>query len=159
MKGAIVRYGTEADIPEIVRVINAAYRVEDFFVRGNRTNDEDVAGRMAASGGCFIVADSGDGVLVAATSVDVHEDRGHFAMLSVDPVVQGKGYARMMIDAVEDHCRKSGCRHLDIEVVNLREELPAFYERFGFAATSTAQFSDMGKLTREAHLVLMTKTI
>ncbi len=159
MKEASVRYADEDDIPEIVRVINAAYRVEDFFVRGNRTNAEDVATRMTASSGCFIVADRGDGVLVAATSVDVHDDRGHFAMLSVDPSVQGKGYGRIMIDAVEDHCRRFGCGHLDIEVVNLREELPAFYERFGFVTTTTAQFSDAAKLTREAHLVLMTKAI
>ncbi len=159
MKETSVRYATEGDIDEIVRVINAAYRVEDFFVRGNRTNVEDVTARMNAPGACFIVADRGDGVLVAATSVDVHEDRGHFAMLSVDPAVQGKGYGRMLIDAVEDHCRKSGCAHLDIEVVNLREELPPFYKRLGFVPTTTAQFSDTGKLTREAHLLLMRKTI
>ncbi len=154
-----MRIANEADIPEIVRVINAAYRVEDFFVRGNRTNAEDVAARMTALDGCFIVAERGDGVLVAATSVDVHENRGHFAMLSVDPAAQGKGYGRLMIDAVEDHCRKAGCSHLDIEVVNLREELPAFYERLGFVTTTTAQFSNPAKLTRDAHLVLMTKTI
>lgn len=33
----MTRYATNKDIPEIVRIINSAFRVEDFFVNGDRT--------------------------------------------------------------------------------------------------------------------------
>jgi GNAT superfamily N-acetyltransferase len=148
------------DIPEIVRVINAAYRVEDFFVNGNRTSDTDIAARMATPGVSFLVLDDEiPGRLAAAVSVDVLDGRGHFAMLSVDPDHQGKGLARSLMSAIEDHCRSAGCTELDIEVVNLREELPAFYTAFGYTPSGTAPFTPPEKLTRPAHLVRMTKKL
>ncbi len=154
------RYATSKDNPELVRIINNAYRVEDFFVDGDRTNPDDVRSRMETPNACFIVIDSpGTSSLAAGVWVEVHQNRGHFAVLSVDPAFQGKGLARVLIDAVEAHCRKSGCEWLDIEVVNLREELPQFYAKFGFEPNGTAVFTDTGKLKREAHLNLMTKSL
>lgn len=154
------RYATSKDIPELVRIINLAYRVEDFFIDGDRTNADDVKLRMDTPGACFIVIDSPDsGSLAAGVWVEVHDQRGHFAVLSVDPAFQGKGLARVLIDAVEEHCRRAGCHSLDLEVVNLRAELPPFYAKFGFRPSGTAQFTDTGKLRKEAHLDLMTKTL
>jgi hypothetical protein len=63
------------------------------------------------------------------------------------------------VAAAEDHCRRAGCRFLDISVVNLRTELPDFYRQFGFAPYGVAPFHDPEKLTRPAHLVLMTKPL
>jgi ribosomal protein S18 acetylase RimI-like enzyme len=154
------RYATSGDIPELVRIINLAYRVEDFFIDGDRTNTTDVQSRLVAPGACFIVIDAPDArSLAGAVWVETHGDRGHFAVLSVDPAFQGQGLARLMIEAVEDHCRKAGCSALDLEVVDLREELPAFYTRFGFRAASTAPFPSREKLTRPAHLILMSKPL
>jgi ribosomal protein S18 acetylase RimI-like enzyme len=154
------RYATSKDIPELVRVINLAYRVEDFFIDGDRTDAGDVKARMEAPRSCFIVVDSEESdVLAGAVFVDIHDRRGHFAVLSVDPAFQGMGLARLLIDAVEDHCRNAGCEWLDIEVVNLRDELPAFYKKFGFNLSGTADFPDTEKLTRDAHLLLMSKPL
>lgn len=159
-KNVKTRYATQKDIPNLVRIINIAYRVEDFFVDGDRTNVDDVKSRMETPDACFIVIDSpGTSSLAAVVWVDVHENRGHFAVLSVDPAFQGKGLARVLIDAVEAHCRKAGCEWLDIEVVNLRHELPPFYAKFGFEPNGTAVFTDIGKLKRDAHLNLMTKSL
>jgi GNAT superfamily N-acetyltransferase len=91
--------------------------------------------------------------------MDVHGDRGHFAMLSVDPPFQGKGLSRLLMNAVEERCREAGCSALDIEIVNLREELPAFYAANGFAPIDTVPFPDVRKLRRDAHLVRMTKSL
>ena len=154
------RLASRFDIAEIVRVINAAYRVEDFFIDGNRTSEGDIAQRMATPGVSFLVVDDdARGHLVAAVAVDVLDGRGHFAMLSVDPDHQGKGLARSLMSAIEDHCRSAGCTELDIEVVNLREELPAFYTAFGYTPSGTAPFTPPEKLTRPAHLVRMTKKL
>jgi GNAT superfamily N-acetyltransferase len=154
------RLATERDVPEIVRVINAAYRVEDFFINGNRTSEHDVRIRMSTPGASFLVVDdSSEGKLAAAVVVDVEDSRGHFAMLSVDPERQGRGLARLLMEAIESHCRDAGCTSLEIEVVNLREELPPFYHAFGFAEAGAAPFSPAEKLKREAYLILMTRVL
>jgi GNAT superfamily N-acetyltransferase len=156
----MTRYGTAEDIPEIVRIINSAFRVEDFFVDGDRTNYADIAGRMADPRVRFLVVDADrSGRLAAAVVVDVNGSRGHFAMLSVDPPLQGRGLARVLMNAVEDHCRGARCDTVEIEVVNLREELPAFYDAMGYAPSDTAPFPDKAKLRRDAHMVRMTKRL
>ena len=154
----MTRYATPADIPEIVRIINAAFRVEDFFINGNRTNEADIAARIADPHTRILVVESA-GALAGAVVVDVHESRGHFGMLSVDPAAQGRGVGRLLMNATEDYCREAGCQSLDIEVVNLREELPAFYAVMGFTPVDTAPFPDVAKLTRDAHMVVMTKPL
>lgn len=156
----MTRYGNNEDIPEIVRIINSAFRVEDFFINGDRTTEADIAARMAEQHVRFLVIDAPESDALAATvMMDIHGDRGHFAMLSVDPAFQGRGFSRLLMNAVEDHCRAAGCTALDIEVVNLREELPAFYEANGFAPVGTLPFPDVRKLRRDAHMVRMTKSL
>jgi GNAT superfamily N-acetyltransferase len=156
-----IRIAEEADIPELVRVINRAYVVEQFFVAGDRTNPGQVRERMTRTGSWFLAIDDPQvrGRLTACVWVEVRADRGYFGMLAVDPDHQGRGLARTLITAVEDHCRAAGCRFLDISVVNLRSELPAFYRQFGFAPFGTAPLHDHVTLTSPAHLVLMTKPL
>lgn len=152
------RDATPDDVDEIVRVINLAYRVEDFFVNGDRTNRPEIEAWMGEPGNSIIVVESPLGrELAACVCIDVHGGAGHFAMLSVDPSHQGRGIARLLVSAVEEHCRRAGCDELQLEVVDLRTELPPFYERFGFQAAETVPFNNPHKLRREAHLVRMRK--
>jgi GNAT superfamily N-acetyltransferase len=146
------------DVPEIVRVVNRAYRVEDFFVTGDRTDQRDIAERMSNPDACFLVIDDGS-CLDASVYVEVRGKRGYFGLLAVDPERQGGGLARALIAAVEDHCRAAGCQDLDMDIVDLREELPAFYAKLGFTAVATTPFPHPVKLKREAKLVLMTKSL
>lgn len=153
------RIATLNDVAELVRVINLAYRVEDFFINGNRTHGDDVRARMEKPGASFLAIDGAPGLLGAAAYLEIRGDRGYFAMLSVDPAFQKQGLGARLIADIERRCRDAGCQALDIEVVNLRAELPAFYERFGFRATGVAEFPDPGKLSRAAHLTLMSKPL
>jgi GNAT superfamily N-acetyltransferase len=155
------RVAGDADVPELVRLINRAYAVEGFFVSGDRTNPSQVRDRMRRTTSYFLAIDDPEVVerLAACVWVEVRGDRGYFGMLAVDPERQGRGLARLLVRTVEDHCRAAGCRFLDISVVNLRTELPAFYHQFGFAPYGTAPFHEPHTLTRAAHLVLMTKPL
>ena len=144
----------------MVRLINAAYRVEDFFIDGDRTNATDLETKMSASGAAFLVIEGdGDGELGGSVFVEVRGSRGYLGMLSVDPTHQKEGLGRVLVTAAEDHCRAAGCHFLDLDVVNLRRELPAFYRKLGYAPYDTAPFPRGEKLLRPAHLVLMTKPL
>ncbi len=154
------RLATTGDVPALVHVINRAYVVERFFARGDRTDAEEIRRRMAAPGSAFLVIEADDGrALDAAVQVTIEGKRGHFAMLSVDPDQQRRGLARVLIGAIEQHCRHAGCSELDLDIVDLRTELPAFYARFGFAVLGPLAFPDPDKLTQPAHLIRLTKAL
>lgn len=158
------RLATLDDVAALVRLINEAYRVEDFFIDGDRTHATDVRTKLADPQACFLVIEDdvvdGDATrLAGAVYVDVHGDRGHFGMLAVDPARQGRGLGRALVAAVEAHCRAAGCRQLDLEVVDLRAELAAFYAPLGFAASGATPFPDPKKLRRAAQLTVMTKSL
>jgi GNAT superfamily N-acetyltransferase len=167
-----VRVATASDISEIVRVTNAAYRVEDFFIDGDRTCEAEVAEKMCKPGCAFLVIDArnpnqvnvvnhasaGSG-LAASVYVEGRGAKTYFGMLSVAPAHQKTGLARVLIEGVEARARARGCHAVEIDVVNLRTELPAFYARMGFTVTGTAPFLKGHRLKRPVHLVLMEKPL
>lgn len=155
------RLATPADIDDVVRVTNAAYVVERFFIDGTRTNVDEARALQAQPHAAFLVIDDPDrpGTLLASVYVETRGDRGYFAMLAVDPPQQGRGLARQLIHAVEDHCRAAGCRHLDFDMINLRTELPAFYARFGFVPIGTTEMGDRHKLKLPCHRIQMSKPL
>ncbi len=153
------RPATAEDVPAIVRLVNRAYRVEDFFVSGDRTTVAEIEQKRSHPAGILLVLEEEDGALAGSVYVEIRGERGYFGLLSIDPDRQGRGLGRVLVRAVEAHCRAAGCRHLDLDVVNLREGLPAFYESLGFVPYGTGPFPTPGKLTREAHVVLMTKPL
>ncbi len=155
-----VREVTPHDVPALVRLINVAYRVEDFFIQGDRTHDAEIRGLLTSD--CFLVVDGDDpakGHLAGAVYVSIEGDRGYFGMLAVDPARQGKGLGRALVAAAEDLCRRRGCRFLDLSVVDLRTELPPFYNKLGYKEFGVAPFPDPSKLTRPAQLIRMTKVL
>jgi ribosomal protein S18 acetylase RimI-like enzyme len=151
------RTATSAEAGTIATIVNAAYRVEDFFINGNRTDHGEILGALQEH--AFLVAEDRGGELVGAVEVEIRGDRGYFGMLSVRPGMQGSGLGRRLISEVESHCRERGCRWLDLMVVNLREELLPWYGRLGFRETGTAPFPDPAKLKRACHMVLMEKAL
>ena len=80
-------------------------------------------------------------------------------MLSIDPARQRQGLGRRLIDAVEARARERGCRFMDIHIVNLREELPAYYRRFGYVETGTLPFSDPERASRPCFFIVMSKPL
>ena len=80
-------------------------------------------------------------------------------MLSIEPAHQGRGFGRLLIDVVESRCRAAGCPRIKIHIVNLREELPPFYRRLGYAESGTLPFPIPEKATRPCHFIVMTKAL
>lgn len=156
-----IRVAGPADAPALARLINAAYRVEDFFIDGDRTDALDLHARIGTPDTTFLVIDDGaTGQPIASVYVHVSGRHGHFGLLAVDPGRQGEGLGRALVAGVEAHCRRAGCTELSLDFVNLREELPGFYAALGFVETgATAPMPEGEKLKRPAHLVRMEKPL
>ena len=158
------RLATIDDIPALTRVINRAYVVEAHLFHGDRTDEAEVRERLERPNACFLVIDAGEeggpgtGTLAGAVFVEILGQRSYFGMLSVDPDWQGRGLARELISAAEAHATAARCAFMDIDVVDLRTELPAFYTRFGYVAVGSSPYpSETAKAP--VRLVRMTKAL
>jgi ribosomal protein S18 acetylase RimI-like enzyme len=158
-----LRTARAAEAAAIAALVNAAFQVEAFFKRGDRTDAGEIGNMMQR--GEFLVLDHSEAPdapgtgLAACVYTRTNGDRGYFGMLSIDPGSQGRGLGRSMIAAVESRFRAQGCRAVDIHVVNLRKELPPFYERLGYVASGTLPFPDDGSATEPCHFIVMTKRV
>src|SRR4051812_22647475 len=94
-----MRIASQDDAAALARLINAAFAVELFFKRGDRTDAADIARLMAE--GEFLVLDAADGSMAATVYVRATAPRGYFGMLSVDPAQQGRGLGLQLIQAAE----------------------------------------------------------
>ena len=164
MSTRFVRLATLDDVPELVRVINLAYHVEADMFHGLRTSDADVLERLNRSNATFLAidddaVDAPPGRLKGAVFVEVNDRRGHFGMLAVDPGKQGQGLGRVLVRAIEEYCANAGCADLDLDVVDLREGLPDFYEALGFTRTGLIPYPDPSQTKRPVHLIQMTKSL
>ena len=141
----------------VATLVTLAYRVEDFFVDGDRTNPDEVREKMTH--GAFLIIADPPGTLVGAVYVELREGgtRGYFGMLSVHPARQGEGLARRLIAAAEDYARAAGCAHMDLHVLSPRTELPAFYRHLGYVDNGTLPFDEPTKLP--THIQVMTRPL
>ncbi len=155
----IVRAATEADIPEIIRVTNRAYRAESFCIAGERTDLDDI--RALCEGGLFLVIDDADcpTQLLGSVYVKTAGARGYLGMLAVNPDAQGQGLSRLLVAAVEAHCHAAGCGFVDLTVVNLRDDLFPYYRKFGFIEGDVIAFPVPERMLKPLHLVQMSKAI
>ncbi|GIW15359.1 MAG: hypothetical protein KatS3mg063_1212 [Tepidiforma sp.] len=159
VSGVSIEEAALCDAVALVRLINLAYRVEDFFKAVDRTNLDEV--RACFEREQFLVARDSAGELLGCIRYSAAPPEGHFGMLAVHPDAQGRGIARRLIEAVEARCRQAGCRALTLEVASPRTELPPLYERFGFRVAGTRPWPDhaLHELKQPAHFIVMSKEL
>jgi GNAT superfamily N-acetyltransferase len=137
-------------------LINAAFRVEQPFIEGDRIDAESVRSYMAK--GKFLVAEDSAG-LAASVYAELRGDRGYLGLLGVDPPRQRTGLGRKMMDAAESYFREAGCIAVDLRVISARAPLPVFYRHLGYRETGTASFAPDVPVKVPCHYILMSKTI
>ena len=152
-----IRVATPADAEQITAVINAAFRItEEFFVDGNRITLAEVQESFAR--GAFLVAFDDD-VVSGCVYVEPRGERAYLGLLSVDPERQQGGLGSRLMTAGEDYCRARGAQFMDIYIVNLRAELPAFYQRRGYVENGTTPFPPDVPTKQPCHFINMSKPL
>ncbi len=152
-----IRMASPQDAEKITALINNAFRpAEGFFLDADRIDLKSVTEFFLK--GKFLLGES-DAVVAACVYVEVRSERAYLGLLAVDPARQHCGFGSLLMDAAEENCRGLGCRFMDIQVVNLREDLFGFYRSRGYVETGTHPFPTDVKTKLPCHFVEMTKSL
>ncbi len=150
------RDADSSDVDAIVELVNLAYRVEDFFIDGNRTHAGEVRHHLGE--GTFVLADAG-GVFHGSIFTRTDGAEGYFGMLSVHPEKQHHGLGRALIAEAERRALEASCTTMRLVVVNLRDDLIPWYRRLGYVERGTAPFAEPDKLKQPAVFVEMVRPL
>jgi len=153
-----LRFADVADLPAITQLINQAFSVEFFFKGGDRITLDEVQSLFQK--GRFMVLEE-NGTIEGSVYVELRGQRAYLGLLSTNPARQRSGIGTRLTTAAEEFARESGCRFMDLRIVNLREELPVIYKKFGYEVIGTENVAvETGQhFTRPAHFINMSKEL
>jgi len=163
-----IRAAKADDIPDLVALVNRAYRREggwtneSHLIGGPRTTVADVDELLREPGGVILTARDDDG-LAGCVYLKKSGDKLYLGMLSVSPARQGGGIGKRLMVAAMEHARQQGCTAIRITVISLRDELIGWYERQGFRRTGEIEpfhaGDNFGTLKQPLELAVLEKEV
>lgn len=133
-----------ADLDAIVDLVTSAYRgdasragwtTEADFLDGNRIDAEVLRADIERPRSRVLLAER-DGQLLACAHVSEDDGAGYFGMFSVVPGLQGGGIGKQVLAECERIARDEwNLPAMRMTVIDIRDELIAFYERRGYRRT------------------------
>ena len=138
------RDATPLDVDAIVALVESAYRgdtsrqgwtTEADLLDGRRTGADDVSDSIARPRSMILLAEQNRTLLACAHVAD-EDGAGYFGMFSVQPRLQGAGIGKRMLVEAERFVRDDwGLPTMRMTVIDVRDELIAFYQRRGYRRT------------------------
>lgn len=170
------RLATSADVADVVRLVESAYRgalsrvgwtTEADLLDGQRTDTDAIADVVASASARILLATGEDGEVLACCQLDRRDDGvAYFGTFAVQPGLQGAGIGRAVLAEAERQARDEWRSHLmEMTVIAQREELIDWYERRGYSRTGETRPFPYGQprfgLPRrdDLHFVVLTKKL
>ena len=132
------------DVPALVALVTSAYRGESSragwtteadLLDGNRIDPDVLRGDIEREHSRVLLA-SRDGVLLGCAHVAIENGAGYFGMFAVDPLLQAGGIGKAILAEAERVVRDEWqLPMMRMTVIDLREDLIAWYERRGYRRT------------------------
>lgn len=144
MDEILFRDAVEADIPALVALVTSAYRgdasragwtTEADLLDGNRIDPEVLRGDIVRANSRVLLAE-GDGAILGCAHVSIEDGAGYFGMFAIRPNLQGAGLGKRLLAEAERLAREEWkLPAMRMTVIDVRDELIAFYERRGYRRT------------------------
>jgi GNAT superfamily N-acetyltransferase len=137
---------TDADVPEVVSLINLAFRgrgestgwsVKEEYIEGTRITEdllrEDMSAKTSAT---LLLWRQTDNDLLGCVWIEPEQDGAwYLGTLTIAPREQNAGLGRILLRAAEDWAHARGATEIKMSVVNLRARLIDWYKRRGYRLT------------------------
>ncbi|MGZ3838468.1 MAG: GNAT family N-acetyltransferase [Flavisolibacter sp.] len=133
------------DIPELVRLVNSAYRgdssrqgwtTEADLLDGIRTDEASLAEMMGQPHAIILKCLDVQEQLLGCVYLQKQGKKMYLGMLTISPSLQGQGIGKQLLDAAAAYARKEGCSVVVMTVLTARTELIQWYERRGYHQTA-----------------------
>jgi len=143
-----VSTATGADIPELVILINSAYRGESSkkgwtteadLLDGQRTDVDSLEMLLTKSGSVIFKYVNAENKIAACVNLQQQGKKLYLGMLTVSPTLQGSGIGKKLLAASEQYARENMFEAIRMTVISIRTELIAWYERHGYNRTGETQ--------------------
>ena len=138
------RNATPADVPALVALVTSAYRgdasragwtTEADLLDGNRIDPEVLRADLARPRSRVLLVEADDGLHACAHVAD-EDGAGYFGMFAVRPGLQGGGLGKRLLAECERIVGDEwGLPVMRMTVIDVRDELIAFYQRRGYRRT------------------------
>lgn len=138
------RFAVMADVPAVVALVESAYRgdasrvgwtTEADLLDGQRIDAQGVAEVIDRADSLVLLAERAD-CLLACAHVEKRDRTCYFGMFAVRPGEQGRGTGRQVLGEAERLARtRWGLARMIMSVIDLREDLIAWYRRCGYRRT------------------------
>ncbi|HEY2467879.1 MAG TPA: GNAT family N-acetyltransferase [Terracidiphilus sp.] len=146
-----LEHAAEADFPEIIDLVNVAYRgkgpvaswnIETGIIEGTRLTEsllrEDLAAKPHAH--FLITRDPESRVIIGTVWLEpVSELVWYLGLFTVSPALQKQNLGRALLSAAEDFATAQGAKSIRMGVLNVRDALIAWYERRGYARNGATE--------------------
>lgn len=143
------RTATAGDVDAIVALVESAYRgdasragwtTEADLLDGRRTGADDVLACIDRPRSVILLAEDDAGDMLACAHVADDDGAGYFGMFSVRPTLQGAGIGKRLLEHAERFVRERwSLPVMRMTVIDVRDELIAFYERRGYRRTGVVK--------------------
>lgn len=172
MSALTIRLATSTDRDAIVALMQRAYRGEEskqgwtseaHLIDGERITPEAIDQVLENPHHRLLAARNAEGQLIGCADIEQLTDTPDtcsFGKFAVEPTLQGGGVGKLLLQAAEAEARRTfAATRMVMTVIEGRNELIAFYERRGYAATgnkvSMADIHADPNMTRGHDLMLL----
>ena len=161
------------DIPELVKLINSAYRgdaskkgwtTEADLLEGElRTDIPTLTDLLSNPDAVMLKYKADKGSIAGCVFLEKMERGLYLGMLTVSPLQQANGIGKQLLSAAEGYAKEKSCGCIFMNVISLRQELIAWYERHGYYKTGETKplpaDNRFGTPTRPLEFVIMEKKL
>ena len=144
MNGTI-SVATVNDIPQLLQLINSAYRGDEAkkgwtheadLIAGTRRTDEASLQELIQKSNAAILKYEQNRKIAGCVYLEKKGHKLYLGMLSVSPEIQAQGIGKKLLQAADEYGKQNNCDAIEMTVISVRKELIAWYERNGYHVTN-----------------------
>jgi GNAT superfamily N-acetyltransferase len=130
----IIRQYQPADQPVVWELHVVCMRQIDAYIddRSLETDLHDIAGVYLNNRGDFLVGEAAGAIVAMGALRPLTDTRGEIKRMRVHPTMQGRGYGRVILNALEDRARDLGYTELELETSVVQAAALGLYRSHGF---------------------------
>lgn len=140
---------TFADIPELLQLVNSAFRgpaskqgwtTEADLLEGDlRIDATGIEAMLQDPTATILKYTHNAAVIEGCVYLQQRDKQLYLGMLTVNPLLQGAGIGKILLGAAEAYAVTCQCSSIVMRVISVRRELIAWYLRHGYRLTGTKE--------------------